>query len=170
MPCTARHTCWPAVANFAPVARPGTYPGQPEYNEWAQARIGPLYFFSNTAPGALNAFFAMAFDMMGMMGKVKELQEKMQQAQSELQFLTATGEAGGGLVRATANGERKLLKIEIDESLLTAQDRDMLADLVVAAANKALEAAGEQARQELQRKTSGLMPNIPGLDLGSFGV
>ncbi|MGI4883380.1 MAG: YbaB/EbfC family nucleoid-associated protein [Janthinobacterium lividum] len=112
----------------------------------------------------------MAFDMMGMMGKVKELQEKMQQAQQEMQHLTATGEAGGGLVRATANGERKLLKIEIDDSLLTVQDRDMLADLVVAAANKALEAAGEQARQEMQRKTSGLMPNIPGLDLGSFGV
>ncbi|QKG51761.1 YbaB/EbfC family nucleoid-associated protein [Hymenobacter sp. BRD67] len=112
----------------------------------------------------------MAFDMMGMMGKVKELQDKMQSAQAQLQHLTATGEAGGGLVKATANGHRTLTKLEIDPSLLTPEDRDMLPDLIVAAVNKALEAVAEQARQELQRQTSGLMPNIPGLDLGSFGA
>ncbi|GAA4349661.1 YbaB/EbfC family nucleoid-associated protein [Hymenobacter saemangeumensis] len=112
----------------------------------------------------------MAFDIMGMMGKVKELQDKMQQAQQELQHITATGEAGGGMVRATANGHRKVLKLEIDETLLTPQDREMVADLVVAAVNKALEEVAEKARQEIQRKTSGIMPNIPGLDLSGFGV
>jgi DNA-binding YbaB/EbfC family protein len=112
----------------------------------------------------------MAFDITGMMGKVKELQDKMQQAQQELQHITATGEAGGGMVRATANGHRKVIKLEIDESLLTPQDREMVADLVVAAVNKALDEAAEQAKQELQRKTSGIMPNIPGLDLSGFGA
>ena len=111
----------------------------------------------------------MAFDMMGMMGKVKELQDKMQHAQGQLQHLTATGEAGGGLVKATANGHRTLLKLEIDPSLLTPEDREMLPDLVVAAVNKALEAAGEMAKSELQRQTSGLLPNLPGLDLSNFG-
>jgi DNA-binding YbaB/EbfC family protein len=100
----------------------------------------------------------MAFDMMGMMGKVKELQDKMQQAQTQLQHITATGEAGGGLV-----------KLDIDPSLLTPEDREMLPDLVVAAANKALDAAAELAKQEMQRQTSGLLPNIPGLDLSNFG-
>ncbi|MFD2784612.1 YbaB/EbfC family nucleoid-associated protein [Hymenobacter rubripertinctus] len=110
------------------------------------------------------------FDMMGMMGKMKELQEKMKQAQDQLQYLTATAEAGGGLVKATANGQRRLLKLEIDESLLQPQDRDMLADLVVAAVNKVMDEAAEQAKQELQKTTSGLMPNIPGLDLSGFGL
>ncbi|QIX63070.1 YbaB/EbfC family nucleoid-associated protein [Hymenobacter lutimineralis] len=110
------------------------------------------------------------FDMMGMMGKVKELQEKMKQAQDELQYLTATAEAGGGLVKATANGQRRLLKLDIDESLLTGQDREMLADLVVAAVNKVLQDVGEQAKEELKRKTSGLLPNVPGLDFGSLGI
>lgn len=108
------------------------------------------------------------FDMMGMMGKMKELQEKMQQAQQEMQFVTATGEAGGGLVRATANGQRRVIKLEIDDSLLS--DREMLTDLVVAAVNKALDEAGDKAKDELKRKTSGLIPNIPGLDLGGFGL
>jgi DNA-binding YbaB/EbfC family protein len=110
------------------------------------------------------------FDMMGMMGKVKELQEKMKQAQDELQFLTASAESGGGLVKATANGKRHVVKLEIDESLLTPQDREMLADLVVAAVNKALDEVGEKAKEELKSKTAGLMPNLPGLDLGNFGL
>ncbi|KAA9339534.1 YbaB/EbfC family nucleoid-associated protein [Hymenobacter busanensis] len=110
------------------------------------------------------------FDMMGMMGRVKELQEKMKQAQAELHTITATAEAGGGLVRATANGQRQLLKLEIDESLLTPQDRDMLADLVVAAVNKVLDEAGDKAKAHLQQRTAGLLPNIPGLDLSGFGV
>ncbi len=110
----------------------------------------------------------MAFDMTGMMGKVKERQDKMQQAQAQLQHLSATGEAGGGLVRATANGQRNLLKLEIDPSLLTPEDREMLPDLVVAAVNKALDAAAELAKQEMQRQTSGMLPNIPGFDLSSF--
>jgi DNA-binding YbaB/EbfC family protein len=112
----------------------------------------------------------MAFDITGMMGKVKELQDKMQQAQQEIQHITATGEAGGGLVRATASGHRKVLKLEIDETLLTPQDRDMLADLVVAAVNKAMEEVSEKAKEELKSKTSGLLPNIPGLDFGNFGL
>ena len=110
------------------------------------------------------------FDMMGMMGKVKELQEKMKQAQDEVQFLTATAESGGGLVKATANGKRNVVKLEIDESLLTPQDREMLADLVVAAVNKALDEVSEKAKEELKNKTAGLMPNLPGLDLGNFGL
>ena len=110
----------------------------------------------------------MAFDMMGMMGKVKELQDKMQQAQAQLGHITATGEAGGGLVRATADGHRHLLKLDIDPSLLTPEDREMLPDLVVAAVNKALDAAAELGRQEMQRQTSGLLPNLPGLDLNGM--
>ncbi|RFP65574.1 YbaB/EbfC family nucleoid-associated protein [Hymenobacter lapidiphilus] len=110
------------------------------------------------------------FDMAGMMGKMKDLQEKMKQAQDQLQYLTATAESGGGLVKATANGQRRLLKLEIDDSLLQPQDRDMLADLVVAAVNKVMEEAAAKAQEELKKTTSGLIPNIPGLDLGGFGM
>jgi len=111
------------------------------------------------------------FDLMGMMGKVKEFQARMQEAQDSLDQITATGEAGGGMVRATANGKQQVLTIEIDESLLTSpDDRQMVTDLTVAAVNAALRAAGEKGRDHIKSKTSGLLPNIPGLDLGGFGL
>ncbi|GGG27129.1 MULTISPECIES: YbaB/EbfC family nucleoid-associated protein [Pontibacter] len=110
------------------------------------------------------------FDMMGMMGKMKEVQAKMKQAQDNLQHITVTAESGAGLVKATVNGQRKLLKIEIDDSILNTNDRDMVNDLVVAAVNNAMLTAGERAQEELKKSTEGLLPNIPGLDLGNFGL
>jgi len=110
------------------------------------------------------------FDMMGMMGKMKEVQAKMKQAQDNLQHITVTAESGAGLVKATVNGQRKLLKIEIDESILNASDREMVNDLVVAAVNNAMLTANERAQEEIKKSTEGLLPNIPGLDLGNFGL
>ncbi|MCP2044093.1 MULTISPECIES: YbaB/EbfC family nucleoid-associated protein [Pontibacter] len=110
------------------------------------------------------------FDMMGMMGKMKEVQAKMKEAQDNLQHITVTAESGAGLVKATVNGQRKLLKIEIDDSILNTNDRDMVNDLVVAAVNNAMLTAGERAQEEMKKSTEGLLPNIPGLDLGNFGL
>ncbi len=111
------------------------------------------------------------FDLMGMMGKMKEFQARMKEAQDSLDQIVATGEAGGGMVRATANGRNQVLKIEVDDSLLTdPDDRQMVTDLTVAAVNAALRAAAEQAAAHIKSQTAGLMPNIPGMDLGSFGL
>lgn len=110
------------------------------------------------------------FDMMGMMNKVKEMQAKMKEAQEKLKHITVTSEAGGGMVKATANGERRLLKIEFDETLMNPNDKEMLADLVVAAVNKAMDEAGEKGREEMKKNTEGMLPNIPGLDLSNFGL
>jgi nucleoid-associated protein EbfC len=40
----------------------------------------------------------------------------------------------------------------------------------VAAVNKAMDEAGEKAKDELKRQTEGLLPNIPGLDFNNFGI
>lgn len=110
------------------------------------------------------------FDMFSMMGKMKEVQAKMKEAQDNLQFITVTAESGAGLVKAKANGLRKLISLEIDSSLLNTEDKEMLTDLVVAAVNKALDEASDKARDEMKRQTEGLIPNIPGLDLSSLGL
>jgi nucleoid-associated protein EbfC len=108
------------------------------------------------------------FDMMNMMGKVKEMQAKMKEAQDKLVFLQASAEAGAGMVKATVNGHRQLVQLDIDPSLLTPADKEVLQDLVVAATNKALQAIEEEISTELQQATQGMMPNIPGLNLNDL--
>jgi nucleoid-associated protein EbfC len=110
------------------------------------------------------------FDMFGMMGKMKEVQAKLKEAQEKLKDITVTAESGAGLVKATVNGQRQLIKIEIDDSILNANDQDMVNDLVVAAVNNAMLTANERAQEEMKKSTEGLLPNIPGLDLGNFGL
>lgn len=110
------------------------------------------------------------FDMFSMMGKMKEVQAKIKEAQDNLQFITVTAESGAGMVKAKANGLRKLIGLEIDSTLLNQDDKEMLTDLVVAAVNKAMDEASDKARDEMKRQTEGLLPNIPGLDLSSLGL
>ena len=105
---------------------------------------------------------------MGMLGKVKDLQAKMKEAQESLGLITETGESGAGMVRATVNGKKQLLKIEIDEDLIKPEDREVLQDLVVAATNKAMDNIEDKVKDHLQKATQGLIPNIPGMDLGSM--
>ncbi len=107
-------------------------------------------------------------DIMGMMGKVKEAQAKIKEAQSKLVHLTATGESGAGMVKVTVNGERKVLKLEFDESLLSPKDKEMLSDLIVAATNIAMETIEGKIKSEMKNATDGMIPNIPGMDLGSM--
>ena len=108
------------------------------------------------------------FDMMKMMGKVKEMQEKMKETQESLTDIVVEGESGAGMVRAKANGKKELISIDIDPSLLTKDDKEMVQDLVVAAANKALAEADMRSKQKLKESTEGMMPNIPGFDMSKM--
>jgi nucleoid-associated protein EbfC len=108
------------------------------------------------------------FDMMNMMGKVKEMQARLKEAQDNLDKVTAAGESGGGMVRATVNGKKQVIAIDIDPAILRAEDKVLIQDLVVAAVNKASEEAEVLAKEELRKSTEGLLPNIPGLDLSNF--
>jgi nucleoid-associated protein EbfC len=108
------------------------------------------------------------FDMMKMMGKVKEMQEKMKEVQENLVNIKVTAEAGAGMVKATVNCKKQLVDLEIDKDIINPDDPEMMNDLIVAAVNKALEMADAKAREEVKKQTEGMMPNIPGLDFGSM--
>jgi len=108
------------------------------------------------------------FDMNKMMEKVKEVQEKMKQAQDQLENITATAEAGAGMVKATVNGKKKVLDIEIDNDIIKPEDKEIIQDLVVAAVNKALDEVDIKAKEEMKKHTEGFMPNIPGFDFGNM--
>jgi len=107
-------------------------------------------------------------DMFNMMGKVKELQARLKEAQDNLVNVKASGESGGGMVKATVNGKKQVISIDIDPTLLKSDDKPILQDLVVAAVNKALEEVEILAKEELRKSTEGILPNIPGLDLSNL--
>ena len=108
------------------------------------------------------------FDMMKMMGKMKEVQTRLKEAQENLAKLRAHGESGAGMVKATVNGKRQLIDLDVDASLLKSDDKVVLQDLIIAAVNKASDEADVKAKEELRKSTEGLLPNIPGMDLSSM--
>ncbi len=106
--------------------------------------------------------------MMKMMGKVKEVQARLKEAQDNLVFIKATAESGGGMVKATVNGKKQLIAIDIDSSILKSEDKILVQDLVVAAVNKASGEADVLAKEALHKSTDGILPNIPGMDFSSM--
>lgn len=108
------------------------------------------------------------FDMMKMMGKMKEVQAKIKEAQDNLEHVRATAESGGGMVKATVNGKKQLISLEIDPVIVKADDKQVMQDLIVAAVNKATEEAEVLAKEEIKKSTEGLLPNIPGMDLSNL--
>jgi DNA-binding YbaB/EbfC family protein len=67
-------------------------------------------------------------DMMGMMGKIKELQANMERMQQELETLEVTGSAGGGLVSVTMSAKGAVRKVSIDASLMKADEKEIVED------------------------------------------
>ncbi len=108
------------------------------------------------------------FDIMSIMNKVKEAQGKIKEAQAKLVHLRAEGESGAGMVKVVVNGNRRVVSIQMDDSLVNVSDKEMLGDLVVAATNIAMETIDIKIKEELKSATDGMMPNIPGMDFGNM--
>jgi len=98
------------------------------------------------------------------MGKVKEMQAKMEQMQAEIAELTAEGKAGGGLVTVIISGKGELKSLKIDPSLFKEDDVEILEDLIVAAHKDAKDKAEAIAAEKTKALTAGL-PIPPGFKL-----
>lgn len=107
------------------------------------------------------------FDLNNLMGKAREMQDKIKEAQANLNNIKTTAEAGAGMVKATVNGNKQILSIEIDDDIVKTEEKEMMQDLIVAAINKALADIETLAKDEMQKATDGIMPNMP-FDFGNF--
>jgi DNA-binding YbaB/EbfC family protein len=96
-----------------------------------------------------------------MMKQAQQLQAKMMKMQEELAERTVEGTAGGGMIKAVANGKQQLVSISIEEEVVDPEDVEMLQDLVMAAVNDALNRSQEMVSSEMGKLTGGM--NIPGL-------
>ena len=102
-------------------------------------------------------------DPMNMLEQVQKMQADMQAAQQALEAAVVEATVGGGVVKATVNGEGALRAISIDPSVVDPADVETLEDLVVAAVTEAARLAEALQREKLGAATSGL-------DLGSLGL
>jgi len=95
--------------------------------------------------------------------KAQKMQEDLKQAQERLAVEEVVGESGGGMVKITLNGRYEFKRVEIDPSLL-GDDKEMLEDLIVAAANAGSARVGEKMKENMAEITAGL-PMPPGFKL-----
>ena len=103
-------------------------------------------------------------DIMGMMGKVKDLQAKMEKVQAEIAAMDIEGKSGGGLVTVHLDGKGVLTSIKIDPSLFKEDDVEILEDLIVAAHKEAKDKAEAVMAEKTREVTAGL-PIPPGMKL-----
>lgn len=103
-------------------------------------------------------------DIMSMMGKVKEMQDKMNALQEEIAAAEVAGTAGGGLVTVRMSGKGAMLGLKIDPTLFKEDDVEILEDLIVAAHNDA-KGKAEALMQEKTRELTAGLPIPPGMKL-----
>jgi len=103
-------------------------------------------------------------DLGGLMQQAQQMQQKMQELQAALERLEIVGSSGAGLGKVTVNGKNETRRIEIDASLFKPEDKGVVEDLIVAAANDA-RAKVEQTVQEQMRDITGGLPLPPGFKL-----
>jgi len=103
-------------------------------------------------------------DIMGLMKQAQAMQQKLQDAQAELDNLEVEGTSGGGVVTVKVTGKGSLKAISIDSSLMNPDEKEILEDLIVAALNDA-RAKAERVMQERMGEITQGLPLPPGMKL-----
>lgn len=100
---------------------------------------------------------------MGMMGKLKETQQKIEETKKRLDSVLIDEQSNDGLLKVTLTANRTVKSVEVDDSLL--EDKEQLEDYLVLVMNKAIEKATKVNEAELGAVAQDGMPNIPGMDM-----
>jgi DNA-binding YbaB/EbfC family protein len=95
-------------------------------------------------------------DFLGMMKQAAQLQSKMKAMQDELDQVEVEGAAGGGMVQVRMTAKMEVKAVKIDPSLMKAEDREILEDLIVTASNDARRKAEVAVQEKMQSLTGGL--------------
>jgi len=98
-------------------------------------------------------------DIMKILQQAQEMQGRMAKMQEELQAMTLTGAAGGGMVTAEVNGQGLVKRVKIDSSVVNPADTEMLEDLITVAIADAQRKAQERQQEQMGALTGGM--NLP---------
>lgn len=93
-----------------------------------------------------------------LMNEAKKMQQRMQDAQTELGNEKVEGKSGGGMVTVEMTCRHDVVKVTISPTLME-EEPEMLADLVAAAFNDAVRKVEKVSQEKIAKLTAGL--NIP---------
>jgi DNA-binding YbaB/EbfC family protein len=102
-------------------------------------------------------------DLMGMMGKIKETQEKVEATKQRLDSVYIDEQSQDGLLKVSITANRTIKSITVDDELL--KDKEQLEDYLILTLNKAIEQATNVHETEVAAVAKEGMPNIPGMDM-----
>lgn len=94
-----------------------------------------------------------------MLKQAQQMQTRMADMQAKLEATEVEGQAGAGMVKLRLTGKGELRRIAIDPSLMTAEDREVLEDLIIAAHADAKQKVEAMMAEEMQKATAGM--NLP---------
>ncbi len=95
-------------------------------------------------------------NMNNLMKQYQKMQKKLTETQEELSKKEYVGQAGGGAVKITVSGEKKLTKVELDAAAVDPEDVETLEDMILAAANQALSDMEADSQNEMGKLTGGM--------------
>lgn len=102
-------------------------------------------------------------DLMGMMGKLKDAQKKVEATKERLNSVMVDEKSSDGLLHVTLTANREIKSISIDDELLN--DKEQLEDYLIITLNKAIAKASNVHETEIAAVAKEGMPDIPGLDM-----
>jgi len=98
---------------------------------------------------------------MGKYGKTfEDMQKKLQKLDLELKERVVEAASGGGMVKVKVNGAEEIVDIKIEKEVINPDDKGMLEDLVLAAANEGIKKAKKLREAELAKITGMTMPGL----------
>ena len=102
-------------------------------------------------------------NMANLMKQAQKMQKQMEEQAKEMETKEFSATAGGGAVEVTVSGTKQVMKVKLNEEVVDPDDIEMLEDLIVAAANEALEKVDSESASAMSKFTGGMGGGMPGL-------
>lgn len=103
-------------------------------------------------------------NMANMLKQAREMQQKIEDIQNNLDDMIVEADSGGGMVKVTANGKMEILELTIDKEAME-EDKELLEDLIISAVNKAISKAQEESQSQMSAVTGNMLGGmkLPGM-------
>ena len=100
-------------------------------------------------------------NMNDMMKQAKQMQDRLLRIKEDAANKTVEASAGGNMVTVVVSGRPNVVSLRIDPSVVSADDTEMLQDLVIAAVNEGIRKSQKMVEDEMGKILGGL--KIPGM-------